>query len=131
MANTVKMVMARDYILRTTLGHSVRFKKDEPVNVPLIIEETAAQYGAIRVDGQESFKEEEAKPAQPVDPAKRMKDVRAAIEKIVDINKSADFTAGGTPKVTAVSRVAGYKIDQVEVARAWAQRNEDLENDAK
>lgn len=131
MANTVKMVMNRDYILRTNLGHSVRFIKDEPVNVPLIIEETAAQYGAVRVDGQPAFKQEEAKPAQPVDPAKRMIDVRAAIDKIVEKNKSTDFTAGGTPKVAAVSQVAGYKIDQVEVAKAWAKRNEELENAAQ
>ena len=131
MANTVKMVMGRDFVLRTTLGHSVRFKKDEPVNVPLIIEETAAQYGAIRVDGQESFKEPEERPAQPVDPAKRMKDVRAAIEKLVEKNKATDFTAGGTPKVAAVSKAAGYKIDQVEVARAWTKRGEELENDTK
>lgn len=131
MANTVKMVMGRNFILRTTLGHSIRFVKDQPVNVPAVIEETAAQYGAARVDGEESFKEPEKKPAQPVDPAKRMKDVRAAIEKIVEKNKSTDFTAGGTPKVAAVSNIAGYKVDQTEVAKAWAKRGEELENESK
>lgn len=127
-ANVVKMVMGRNFTLRTTLGHSIRFRKDEPVNVPVIIAETAAQYGAVRVDGQEVFAEPVAKPAQPVDPAKRMKDIRAAIEAIVEKNNVDDFTAGGTPKVSAVSRETSYKVDHREVTTAWADRNEELLN---
>ena len=131
MANTVKMVMDRDYVLRSTLGHILTFKKGKPKDVPAIMVETAAEVGAKRVDGEPAFAEPEAQPATPVDPAKRNKDVRAAIEAIVEKNARDDFTAGGTPKVAAVSRETGYKVDQTEVARIWAKYNEDKLNESE
>lgn len=130
MANkVVKMVLNRNYVLRTTLGHSVAFKKGEPINVPAIIAKSAAEIGAERVDGKDVFEAPVEAPVQPVDPSQRGEDIRKAVETIVDRNAIKDFTAGGTPKVAAVSAQVGYKVDQVEVAKAWAAHNEDLENE--
>ena len=39
-------------------------------------------------------------------------------------------TAGGIPKVAAVSKRLGFKVDRTEVIKAWRQRAEDLMNDS-
>ena len=128
MGAAVKMVLDRNYTVRSTLGHMITFKKGVPTVVPGIMVRSCAEVGAKRVDGKEALavEDEQEQPRQPVDPAERLDDVRAAIEVIVKDNDVDDFTAGGTPKVAAVSREAGYKVDQTEVNRAWKARNEEL-----
>lgn len=128
MGATVKMVLDRNHTVRSTLGHMITFKKDEPVSVPSLMVRSCAEIGAKRVDKKDALKPEaeQQKPTQPIDPGQRLEEVRAAIGAIVERNDVDDFTAGGTPKVKAVTKQAGYKIDQTEVNRAWKQRNEEL-----
>lgn len=127
MGASVKMVLDRNYTVRSTLGHMITFKKDQPMDIPVTMVRSCAEIGAKRVDGKDSLSvAAEEKPSQPVDPGQRLDDVRAAIEAIVERNDVDDFTAGNKPKVAAVTEQAGYKVDQNEVNRAWNQRNEEL-----
>jgi len=129
----VPMVLDRNYTLASTLGHILTFKKGQTLNVPPIMVHACAQIGARRVDGQDVFEEPEPVAPQPVDPAQRLVAIRKAVEVVVDKNEREDFTAGGSPKVTAVSRETGFKVDQTEVRKAWQARNEELasNNDAE
>lgn len=129
----VKMVLNRNYTLASTLGHVLTFKKDTPLMVPAIMVHACAQIGAVRADGKDVFEEPEPVEQQPVDPAQRLVAVRKAIENIVSANEREDFTAGGSPKTTAVSREAGFRVDQTEVRTAWQARNDELasNNDAE
>lgn len=124
----VKMTLDRNFTVRSTLGHMITFKKDEPLTIPAVMVRTCAEVGARRVDGVDAMAAEivEAKSAQPIDPGHRLEDVRAAIERIVERNDVDEFTAGGTPKTAAITSEAGYKIDRTEVITAWKQRNEEL-----
>jgi hypothetical protein len=124
----VEMTLDRNFTVRSTLGHMITFKKGVPLTIPAVMVRTCAEVGAKRVDGADAVAAEieEAKPTQPIDPGHRLEDVRAAIEQIVERNDIDEFTAGGTPKVPAVTSEAGYKIDRTEVIRAWKQRNEEL-----
>lgn len=128
MGATVKMVLDRNYTVRSTLGHMITFKKDVPMNIPAVMVRSCAEIGAKRVDGEEALviEADEEQVVQPIDPGQRLEDVRAAIEVIVERNDVDDFTAGGTPKTPAVTKEVGYKVDHTEVTRAWKQRNEEL-----
>ena len=128
MSEPVEMVLDRNYTVRSTLGHMITFKKDVSIAIPAVMVRSCAEAGAKRVDGGDAFVAPKAteQPTQPIDPGQRMDDVRAAIEQMVERNDVNDFTAGGSPKTSAVTAEVGYKIDRNEVARAWKQRNEEL-----
>ena len=123
----IYMVMSHNRTVASTLGHVLTFTKDEPLPVPPIMVKECAERGAVRVDGEEVFKEEEEKPKFPVDPGARQQDIRAAMEKIVERNDSKEFTAGGTPTVSAVSEEVGYRVDRTEITKAWQDRADESE----
>lgn len=127
----IMMVLNRNYSVSSTLGHVLTFKKGEPLPVPPIMVHECASIGAERVDGKDVFKEPEPVAPMPVDPSQRQLDIRKAIDGIVERNARDDFTAGGSPKVKAVSDEVGYKVDQSEVSRAWRVRAEELANDTE
>ena len=120
----MKMILGRDYVHASTLGHVVRFIKNEPVHVPPIVVKECAAFGAVPVDTEVDVlaPEPEAAP-QPVDPQARLEEVKNAIEKMVEENMRDDFTATGIPKVPAVSKRAGFKVDRTEVIRVWEDRH--------
>ena len=126
---SILMVLNRRANLESTLGHVISFFKGEPVAVPRILVRDAVNMGAVPYDEKISVEEKlvEDKPAQPVDPFEREQDILEVLEVMVEENLRADFTASGTPKVTAVSKRVGYKVDGTEVTKAWNART--LEED--
>ena len=128
---TVEMVMDRNFTVRSTLGHMISFKKGAPMPVPEIMVRSCGEHGARRTDEVDVFAPppEAPRQKQAVDPGERLVDVRAAVERIVERNDVDDFTAGNSPKTTAVSKEVGYKIDFMEVKKVWQQINEDKLND--
>jgi hypothetical protein len=52
--------------------------------------------------------------------------IRQAIEKLLDGDDEANFTADGRPTVDAVSATCGFKVSKDDVARVWALVKEDL-----
>jgi hypothetical protein len=119
------LVLNRDFVLTTTKGHSVAFKKGEPTHVPPAIYQEALGIGAMPPDGEAPQVEDEGKKAQaPSDPAERGPLILAAIEKLVETNERDDFTAAGSPAVDAVTKLVGFKVQAKEVATVWQAYHE-------
>ena len=106
----------RDLVVRSILGHAVRFIKDEPVHVPREMYEAVLQVGAqpaeaIVVD--ENTQEHELTADQREDA------INAAFAKIVSTNKREDFAGTGIPKDKAVEKLTGLDIDAKELQTRW------------
>ncbi len=129
------MVLNRNFTLRTTLGHVIGFKKDEPIDVPEPVVDAAMNCGAQAVDPAEVDKrvEDQEKSEQlPPEPqgAEREKIIADAIVKLVKRNHSTDFTAAGSPQTTSVEGVVGFKVSAAERNAAW-DRYLDAQNSEK
>ncbi|GIV03792.1 MAG: hypothetical protein KatS3mg015_2622 [Fimbriimonadales bacterium] len=120
-----KLVLNRDYVLTTTKGHSIAFKKGEPTHVPASCYQDAIAIGAQPEDGSDpNVLEDQKVNKAPSDPAERNPRILAAIEKIVAGNERKDFTAAGSPTVRAVEREVGFDVDAREVAAMWQEYHE-------
>lgn len=120
-----KLVLNRDYVLTTTKGHAIAFKKGEPTHVPAAVYQDAIAIGAQPADGSDPNVLEDKKDSKaPVDPAERNPLILAAIEKIVAGNERKDFTAAGSPTAKAVEREVGFDVDAREVATVWQEYHE-------
>lgn len=120
-----KLTLNRDYVLTTTKGHVIAFKKGEPTHVPASCYQDALAIGAQPADGSDPNVLEDRKEGKaPADPAERSPLILAAIEKIVASNERKDFTAAGSPTVKAVERELGFDVDSREVATVWQEYHE-------
>lgn len=120
MSELPKLVLNRDYTLNTKLGHSVFFKKGEPTVVSKLVYAEAIAIGALPVDGADPNVIADSVPSkEPVDPAERAPQIKAAIELLVERNARNDFTASGAPTAVAVSEAVGYKVQAKEIAAVW------------
>lgn len=125
MADLPKLVLNRDYVLSTTKGHSIAFRKGEPVHVPASCYQDAIAIGAQPEDGSDpNVLGEETSNKAPIDPAERSPLVLAAIEQLVAKNERKDFTAAGSPSVKAVERELGFDVDAREVSAVWQEYHE-------
>lgn len=120
-----KLTLNRDYVLATTKGHIIAFKKDKPTHVPASCFQDAIAIGAVPADGSDpNVLEDKQDSKAPADPAERSPLILAAIEKIVAGNERKDFTAAGSPTVKAVERELGFDVDAREVATVWQEYHE-------
>lgn len=117
--NSVEMTLHRDYILRTTKGHSVQFKAGEPTRVPIQIYPEAIAIGAQRVDKGDANVLPDDKAVPVLTPAEREELLHEAIRSLLDRNERDDFTTTGQPTVAAVMRESGEKFDAKEVTAGW------------
>ena len=120
-----KLVLNRDYVLTTTKGHAIAFKKGKPTHVPASCYQDAIAIGAQPEDGSDpNVLEDQKVNKAPSDPAERNPLILAAIEKIVAGNERKDFTAAGSPTVKAIEREVGFDVDAREVATVWQEYHE-------
>jgi hypothetical protein len=138
------MKLHKNRVFASTLGHAVRFVKDEPVFVPPIMERVCEAIGAVFVTEDNEVietidKEEEMasgltasinaakkqegilpeKPAtQPVIPADRIGAILKAIHLVTDRNVRGDFTAGGRVNLKVLSKEVGFRVDKSELTEA-------------
>lgn len=114
----MKFVLNRDHVFASTLGHSIRFEKDQPTYVPSALYREVVGIGAIPDDElPEDKKENEVD--EPTELHLREKAMVEVFEKLVLANKSSDFTAGGVPKDKAMERELGWAVDSKETAELW------------
>lgn len=109
MAKMTKMMMGRNYTLRTSKGHTIRFKKMEPKWVPKSVESEAMRFGAFPADTdekavQQADEEEASKPKMPDEP--REIRLRNAIIEMVGENVRNDWTGTGRPKNDVLAKRA-------------------------
>ena len=117
----MKMVLGRNHLLATTMGHMIKFRKGEPTDVPPDCVPSAVAIGAQPADGSDPGVITEAPPNNegPADAAAREKEAMTALEILVERNARSDFTAAGVPSTDAMKRVLGYEITANERNLRW------------
>jgi len=115
-------VLNRNYVLRTTMGHSVSFEKGVPTFVPKLVEREAVLIGAECVGSKNpDVLDPEEVVVPPLSPDERQEQLVAAFELIRERNDSKDFTGASVPTVAAVRRVVDFDADRNEITAAWAE----------
>ena len=121
------MTLNRDYVLTTMFGHSIRFNKGEPVDVPKMAIKSAVAIGAVEAETNSppNVIEEPRYDGAPADPFEREAQIFEAIKKVVEVNDPDDFTAGNSPRAQALSRVLGYPVDRREINPLWQRYHDE------
>lgn len=121
------MKLNRDYVLTTLFGISIRFIKDEPVDVPPLAIRPAVAIGAVEAESgtPPNVIEEPKYNGAPADPLEREAQIYDAIKKIVAANEPDDFTAANAPKAQALSRILGYSVDRKEINPLWQRYHDE------
>jgi len=120
----------RNFVLRTTKGHSIGFEKGKATLVPTICIEDAIAIGAVPVEGMDSVSPE-APEAVILTPAQRKAAIFAAFETMATRGDRADYTASGTPNAKRLPALCGFEVPLGERDIAWnefkaiAQANKD------
>lgn len=114
-----KMVMQRNFTVRSTKGHVIQFTKGEATYVPPVVVEECMQHGALPVDGEVlPVHEDPVEAPIPEGPA-REQAILDAITKLVKANKRNDFGASGRPKVVVIERMVDFDITERERDQVW------------
>lgn len=116
-----KFTLHRNFVLRTTKGHIISFKKGQPTNVPPVCVEAAVAIGAQPVDVQDGdvLGEEEVKPSMT--PGERKAKVFEAFCVMKTRNERNDFTASGIPDARRLQPLLGFEVTSRERDSYWQQ----------
>jgi hypothetical protein len=125
-----QFTLHRNYIMNTTKGHSIRFVKDKPVNVPPICVEDAVAIGAQPVNPEEGDVLGEEEKVQPsLSPDEREAKVFEAFGVMKTRNERGDFTASGLPNNKRLPALLGFELTNRERDTYW-QKYRELEQAA-
>lgn len=116
----MKFTLDRDLTHASVLGHTVKFKKDEPTHVPAPLYREVQALGAVP-DDEDEMPAAGGNPNEPKDPAKRYSELVGAFEALTLRNNREDFTAGGTPHLRPLAEVLGWTVSAQERDRAWSK----------
>jgi hypothetical protein len=115
-----EFTLHRNYLLRTTKGHSVRFVKGKPSNVPPRCVEDALAIGAVPTDPKEGDILEDAPKAAPSMSADER---RAKVFEAFGIMKMRgerqDFTASNAPNTKRLPALVGFEVTRKERDSYW------------
>lgn len=111
----------RDYRLISALGHSIQFKKDEPVYVPPALHKDVQAIGAVPVEGDvESILGEEKEVKPEVAQEERHRQLLDAFKVLQDRNQRGDFTGQGIPSLKALKTIiTDFEPAKAEVENLW------------
>lgn len=116
MAHNRSMVLNRNFVLESTLGHVLRFEKNKPIPVPPVMYGLALGIGAEFTDDKPAIEEPSDAPQQIFDPALRRARLLEIVTDVFKRNQGDEFTAGGKPKASVVSKAFGFEVSPREVA---------------
>jgi len=111
----------RNYLLRTTKGHAIKFEKGKPVHVPPICVNDAVAIGAIAVDGDVDVLGEEEEVVIPPTAAERKAKVFEAFRTMAGREIREDFTASGVPNAKRLPALMGFEITSKERDAYWLE----------
>ena len=112
----------RNYVLRTTKGHSIMFVKGKEVNVPDVCVSDAVAIGAVAVDAADGdVLGEEAKPELSLTPDQRKAKLFEAFDIMKKRNERNDFTASGTPDARRILPLLGFEISSRDRDAYWLE----------
>lgn len=113
----------RDYVLRSTKGHSMRFTKGENTWVPPECVPEAVAIGAVPIDGPVDVIGEEAAPQTYMTPQEREAKIFAAFDTMVARDERGDFTASNVPHCKRLISMVGFDVSNTERDEAWQKYN--------
>jgi len=116
-----EFTLHRNFLLRTTKGHTIRFEKDKPTFVPPVCVPDAVAIGAVAVEGAVDVLPDEAPEPAILTPDQRKAKIREAIETMVARNERNDFTASGLPDLRKMNPLLGFDISSKERDDAWME----------
>lgn len=116
---SIMMVCPRDYTLRTTLGHTIAFKANEPISVPDSCYQEALSKNILPAKVQNS--DDPAFELAHAEITGTLRDalVFEAIELLVKRNNVEDFGGGGVPKAAAIFAETGVQLSSREAGGFW------------
>lgn len=117
-----QFTLHRNFILRTTKGHTIRFEQGKPTHVPPVCIEDAVAIGAVPVnakDGDILGDEAKAQPSLSAD--ERKAKVFEAFGVMKTRKERNDFTASGIPDARRLSPLLGFEITSRERDAYWAE----------
>ena len=125
-----QFTLHRNYVLRTTKGHIITFKKGTPTHVPPVCIEDAVAIGAIPDDAADGdVLGEEAKPQPVMAPEERQAKVFEAFAIMKSRKERGDFTASGVPDGRRLPPLLGFELTSQERDAYWkAFREQEQEN---
>lgn len=116
-----QFTLHRNFILRTTKGHAIQFKKGQPTNVPPVIVPDAVAIGAIPVDSSVDVLGAEEKEQIPLTPAERKEIVFKAFDTMKGRSERLDFTASGLPNAKRLPALTGFEVTSKERDDYWVE----------
>lgn len=123
---TIQMVCPRDYVLRTRMGHTIRFIAGEPASVPEAAYAEALSKNIVPVARPDGDSPAFGMIRAEVTGTLRDAMIYGAIRDIIARNQTDEFTGGGVPKAAAVSAEAGVSVSATEVNRYYQNYREIL-----
>jgi len=117
-SNGMYVSQVRDFTVRTMAGHTLHFKKGEPRFVPPEVRHLMTEHAIMPVSDDIPVVEAEEKTPPPAGDTRRER-IYEAVKMLVELNDPNEFTAGGIPKTSSVSKVAGFTVDASERSTAW------------
>ncbi len=127
------MVCQRDFVLRTKLGHVIRFEANKPTIVPDEAVDAALAVNIIPVEGGFVKRQNGDRTIGPIRMASMSPEMREAvllhtIDELVRDNEASAFDAGGKPKVNIIRDRCGLEITATERSRLWDKYRELIAN---
>ena len=122
----LEMMMHRNRIVRTLSGHTIGFKKGEPISVPDVAVKECLAVGAILANGEELpesvIDSDEPKVVDiPKTPQERRKRIEKLFKEMVADPEPhrTHFTASGRPRSNWVSSTLGFDVPAQEIEEVW------------
>ena len=116
-AKKYMFVLNRDKTISGTSGHTIEFKKGEPVHVPREMHEAVLEKGAVPAE--ELDLEPAKKSDVPNDQIERNELIKVAMEQIVLRNSRDEFAANGSPHREALAKITGWSVTKKECDDVW------------
>jgi len=111
------LVANRNVTVRTKLGHTIKFEKDVPKQVPDMVIGHCMEVGVVPVE--DEYKPEEPVPQSSPQGDPRIKEMMDAINVLRKRNERNDFTAAGKPDLRAMRGALGWAPDRQEVDKLY------------
>lgn len=110
----------RDYVLRTTKGHSIGFRKGEPTWVPPVCVPDVVAIGGVSDEAVDVVPPED-KPVVEIDVTARAAKIVEAFKVMESRDERGDFTASGLPHCKRLESMVGFEVLNGERDQLWQE----------
>jgi hypothetical protein len=113
-----EFILNRDYVMRTTHGHIINFKKGQPTYVPPVCSKDAVALGADAVNNDVDVLGPEPVAVPELSAVDREAKLYAAYDAMIARNGQeayrTDFNAQGLPSTKPLSALTGFEVTAAE-----------------